>query len=674
MTAGNQTQTYGFGGNSTSLGTSAFTSSGLQNGESIGSVTLVTNDTTSMSGNYKAGSFTITPSAATGGNFTASNYNISYGNGTLTVDPKGLTVTGVSGTDKPYDGLNSDSITGTASLSGNVTNNDVTLSTANATASFANATVGSGKTVTFAGYSVSGNDTGNYNFTQPATSSANITQRNLTVTAGNQTQTYGFGGNSTSLGTSAFTSSGLQNGENIGSVTLVTNDTTSTSGNYKAGSFTITPSAASGGNFTASNYNISYGNGTLTVDPKGLTVTGVSGTDKPYDGLNSDSITGTASLSGNVTNNDVTLNTANATASFANATVGSGKTVTFAGYSVSGNDTGNYNFTQPATSSANITQRNLTVTAGNQTQTYGFGGNSTSLGTSAFTSSGLQNGENIGSVTLVTNDTTSTSGNYKAGSFTITPSAASGGNFTASNYNISYGNGTLTVDPKGLTVTGVSGTDKPYDGLNSDSITGTASLSGNVTNDDVALSTANATASFANATVGSGKTVTFAGYSVSGNDTGNYNFTQPATSSANINPASTTMTVSASTNPSVFGQSVTVTATVSPQFADTFDNGGTVTFSDGSTALGTAPLSGNKATFAAPSLVTTHTIIRQLRRRHELHDQQRQRTPDGQPGEHDDDHQLVEQQSVGLRPSSDVYRGRGRQFARLRHAYRHGHL
>src|SRR5262249_18169431 len=114
-----------------------------------------------------------------------------------------------------------------------------------------------------------------------SSTSANLTptltvnQAPLTITASNQTKTYGFGGSSASLGPTAFTSSGLQNGETIGSVTLTTNDTTSGSGNYKAGSFTITPSAATGGTFTASNYNITYANAPtgLTVNARSLTVT-----------------------------------------------------------------------------------------------------------------------------------------------------------------------------------------------------------------------------------------------------------------------------------------------------------------------------------------------------------------------------------------------------------------
>ncbi len=73
--------------------------------------------------------------------------------------------------------------------------------------------------------------------------------------------------------------------------------------------------------------------------------------------------------------------------------------------------------------------------------------------------------------------------------------------------------------------------------------------------------------------------------------------------------ACTTTTVSSSTNPSVFGQSVTYTATVSVTSPGVGLPTGTVTFSDGSTSLGTAAVSSGQATFSSAALsVSTHTI------------------------------------------------------------------
>jgi len=62
------------------------------------------------------------------------------------------------------------------------------------------------------------------------------------------------------------------------------------------------------------------------------------------------------------------------------------------------------------------------------------------------------------------------------------------------------------------------------------------------------------------------------------------------------NPATTT-TLQSSPNPSSFGQSVTLTATVSPSTAT-----GSVTFKDGSSTLGTLALSGGSATYVTSAL------------------------------------------------------------------------
>jgi len=65
----------------------------------------------------------------------------------------------------------------------------------------------------------------------------------------------------------------------------------------------------------------------------------------------------------------------------------------------------------------------------------------------------------------------------------------------------------------------------------------------------------------------------------------------------------TSTTLASSLNPSVYGQAVTFTATVSPQPPD----GELVTFKVGSTVVGTSPLAGGKATFTTSTLKTGGT-------------------------------------------------------------------
>lgn len=71
-----------------------------------------------------------------------------------------------------------------------------------------------------------------------------------------------------------------------------------------------------------------------------------------------------------------------------------------------------------------------------------------------------------------------------------------------------------------------------------------------------------------------------------------------------VNKTVKTTTLASSLNPSLFGNTVMFTATVTPISA-----GGTVTFMDGATALGTGTLSGGLATFSTTTLaVASHTV------------------------------------------------------------------
>jgi hypothetical protein len=111
------------------------------------------------------------------------------------------------------------------------------------------------------------------------TGAVEITPTALTITADNQGkihgQTLAFGS-----GATQFTSSALQSGETIGSVTL-----TCAGGDPAAGvaAYPITPSAAIGGSFSATNYAIDYVSGVLTVSPAATTtMLTTSGSPLPY--------------------------------------------------------------------------------------------------------------------------------------------------------------------------------------------------------------------------------------------------------------------------------------------------------------------------------------------------------------------------------------------------------
>ncbi|HEY1485608.1 MAG TPA: MBG domain-containing protein, partial [Micromonosporaceae bacterium] len=92
----------------------------------------------------------------------------------------------------------------------------------------------------------------------------------LTVTASDQSKIYG---QALSLGTTAFTTSGLMNGDTVTGVTLTSPGAAATA-SVSGSPYVITASDALGSGL--SNYTITYVNGALTVIPAALTVTASS--------------------------------------------------------------------------------------------------------------------------------------------------------------------------------------------------------------------------------------------------------------------------------------------------------------------------------------------------------------------------------------------------------------
>ena len=371
-------------------------------------------------------------------------------------------------------------------------------------------------------------------------------QPTLTFTSTAATKVYGQ--NNAAALASDFSVSGYSTG--VSNAFLADSSTTAYSG---AAAVTSSGSAATatvaGGPYTisiaqgtlssASGYGFAFANtGQLTVTRASLSVTGESAQNKVYNAGTAASVTG-GSLSGVLNGDSVTLSSANA--NFAGANVGTGIGVTTA-YGISGTGAGNYTLAQPTGLSANITPASLSVTATNQSKVYGTTAN---LGTTGFTTSGLLGSDSVSGVTLSSTGAASTAGVNGGTPYALNASAATGSGL--SNYTISYVAGGLTVTPASLSVTGASTRNKVYDSTTAANVTG-GSLSGLLNGDSVTLSAANA--NFVSANVGTGVGVA-TGYTLSGTGAGNYTLVQPAGLSANITPAS--LTVTATNQSKVYG-------------------------------------------------------------------------------------------------------------------------
>jgi len=238
-------------------------------------------------------------------------------------------------------------------------------------------------------------------------------------------------------------------------------------------------------------------------------------------------------------------------------------------------------------------------------------------GTPSGTVTFLDGGSPIGTATLSAGVATFTTSALAAGSHTITTSYGGDASFNGST-------GSLTGNPqvvnKANTTTAVTSSQNPS--VFSQSVTFTATVSavapgagaptGTVTFLDGGSPIGTGTlgggvATFTTAALATGNHTITTSYGGDGNFNGS---TGSLTGNPQVvNKANTTTTVTSSVNPSVLGQPVTFTATVSAVAPGAGTATGTVTFLDGGSPIGTGTLGGGVATFTTSALATgTHTI------------------------------------------------------------------
>ncbi len=416
ITASNLSKTYGQ--NLVFAGTE-FSSAGLLNGDTVTNVTLASAGATNLAA---VAGYAIVPGSAQGARLT--NYSLSYVNGTLTVNPAPLTVL-ANNTNRVYGATNPVfSATFTNWVNGD-TAAVLTGAPGLTTAAVTNSPVGN-----YAIFAAAGTlSATNYSFVF-SNGLLTVTGAPLTITASNLSKTYGqtlvFAG-------TEFSASGLLNNDTVTNVTLASAGATNTAA---AGGYVVTAANAQGTGLT--NYTLSYANGTLTVNPAWLTVIADSAS-RPYGATNP---VFTATFT-NFLNGDTAAVVGGApdltTAATTNSPVGSYAIVAAAG-TLSAT---NYSF-MFSNGLLAVTSAPLTITASNLSKTYGqtlvFAG-------TEFMASGLLNNDTVTNVTLASAGATNTAA---AGGYVVTAANAQGSGLT--NYTLSYGNGTLTVNPALLTV------------------------------------------------------------------------------------------------------------------------------------------------------------------------------------------------------------------------------
>jgi hypothetical protein len=447
------------------------------------------------------------------------NYSITnQANTTADITARALAVN-AAGVNKVYDRL----LGATVTLSDDRVAGDV-LTTAYSTANYLDKNVATGKTVNVSGITVTGTDAGNYTFNTTAATTASINQASLNVsgiTAGNKV----YDGNTTAtVNTTGASYGGLL----VGDAVTVNATGTFADKNVATGKTVTLTSSYTGadvGNYSITNQDST----TANINAKALNVAGITASNKVYDRTTAATVNTTGASYTGLVAGDV-LNVS-ATGVFSDKNVATGKTVTLTS-SYTGADVGNYSITNQDSTTANITARALAVNAAGVNKVYDrlidatatlsddrVAGDvlTTAYTTASFLDKNVANGKtvNVSGITVTGTD---------AGNYTANTTAATTANITA----------------KALILTGITAGNKVYDGNTTATVsTSGANYNGLIVGDAV---TVNATGTFADKNVATGKTVTLTS-SNTGADVGNYSITSQANTTANITAAALTASI-----------------------------------------------------------------------------------------------------------------------------------
>ena len=444
-----------------------------------------------------AGAGTVIVDATQAGN---ANYNPAIAEQSFTVNPKALTVSGITASNKVYDGITDAALnTNSATLAGVLAGDVVTLDTTFVSGDFADETVGSGKPVSISGLDIVGADESKYTLVDPTTT-ADITAAELTVSGITANNKVYDGTTTVTLNTG---SAALVGGFSNDVVTLNTGSAAGTFATKNVGAakaVAVSGLVLDGAN--AGNYTLTQPTTAADITVRALAVSAMAA-NKVYDGTTAAAVT----LSDNRVAGD-SLSTSYTSAGFSDKNVGNGKTVSVSSISVSGTDASNYSFNTTASATANITTATLTITAAANTKTY----NGSTSASATPTTSGLQGSDSV--IGLAETYDTKNVGSGKTlsvSAYTVNDSNA-GGNYTVSTATSTAG----VISKATLTITASANT-KTYDGTISAAATPTAS--GLQSSDSVS----GLAETYDTKNAGTGKTLSVSAYTVNdGNSGGNY--------------------------------------------------------------------------------------------------------------------------------------------------------
>jgi gliding motility-associated-like protein len=296
---------------------------------------------------------TAKPITVSGYTPPSTNYTLTQPTGlTADITAASLTINGIAGQNKIYDGNNTAFINGTAVYSGLVSGDNFTVA-GTPTFLFADKNVGTAKSITVSGYIT---PSSNYILSaQPAGLLADITPKSLVIT-GLVANNKPYDGNTVATvnGTPAY--DGLVAAD--AGFTTVQGGPSFNFDTKDAG--TAKPITVTGYTAPSTNYTLTQPTGlTANITPAPLTITGISGANKVYDRNTTAAVTGTPIYIGLIAGENLNV-VGTSTYSFSDKNVGTAKPITVSGFTA---PNGNYTLSaQPTGISADITPKLLTVT------------------------------------------------------------------------------------------------------------------------------------------------------------------------------------------------------------------------------------------------------------------------------------------------------------------------
>ena len=408
-------------GNELSMSTITGTMQDPATGDAVnGTFTWVTPDEKLKAGNHNA-EWTFTPYESYGGKYTTNT-----GTATVTVNPKAVTVSGITANDKVYDGTTNAVLDYSAVTFGGVLEND-TL-TVTATGTMESAGVGERK-VRISDLTLGGASAANYVLAESENqteTTATITAKKVTVTITPNGGTYG------SVTAAAANLSGAVDRENVPvTLTYTGNGYNDTAVPVNAGSYTVTVSISN------SNYTLT-GNTTadFVITPKAVTVSGITANDKVYDGTTNAVLDySNAQFDGILENDKLTVA---AKGVFEKAEAGK-QNVAISDLKLGGDSAANYVLAESGNqteTTATITAKEVTVTPDNKSKVY-----EEKDPKLTYIVSGVLSGETLKGITLARAE------GENAGEYDITGTADAGAN---PNYDVTFAKGTFTIKPKSI--------------------------------------------------------------------------------------------------------------------------------------------------------------------------------------------------------------------------------